>query len=300
MVGSIRGCGMSEAQALGLDPVPARSGVRRLRKKRTAVVAAVVIIALALLAVVGPWLSPYAYDALDWQHLAVPPGLTASHWLGTDPLGRDLYVRTLYGLRLSLLIGVLATAVSVGIGVAWGAIAGYVGGRTDSLMMRTVDVLYALPYLFVVIILATVFERGRVAMLLVAIGAVGWLTMARVVRGQTLSLKRREFIEAARATGLGTPAILLRHIVPNLAGTVAVYATLTVPELITYESFLSFLGLGVQEPLASLGSLINEGARQMLTAPWILLVPAGLLFTLLLCFNLLGDGLRDALDPAAH
>jgi oligopeptide transport system permease protein len=290
---------MSEAQALGLGPVPMRPA-RRLRQNRAAVVAAAVIVALALLAIVGPWLSPYSYDALDWQHLAVPPGLTASHWLGTDPLGRDLYVRTLHGLRLSLLIGVLATAVSVGIGVTWGAIAGYVGGRTDSWMMRTVDVLYALPYLFVVIILATVFERGRVAMLLVAIGAVGWLTMARVVRGQTLSLKRREFIEAARATGLGTRAILLRHIVPNLAGTVAVYATLTVPELITYESFLSFLGLGVQEPRASLGSLINEGARQMLTAPWMLLVPAGLLFTLLLCFNLLGDGLRDALDPAAH
>ena len=293
---------MSEAQAFGLAPVPApaRSGVRRLRQNRAAVAAAVVIAALALLAVFGPGLSPYTYDALDWRHLAAPPGLTASHWLGTDPLGRDLYVRTLYGLRLSLLIGVLATGVSVGIGVAWGAVAGYVGGRADSWMMRTVDVLYALPYLFVVIILATVFGRGRVAMLLVAIGAVGWLTMARVVRGQTMSLKRREFIEAARATGLGTAAILLRHIVPNLAGTVAVYATLTIPELITYESFLSFLGLGVQEPQSSLGSLINDGARQMLTAPWMLLVPAATLFALLLCFNLLGDGLRDALDPAAH
>jgi oligopeptide transport system permease protein len=290
---------MTEAQALGLEPPQARPA-RRVRLNRVAVAAAAVIVALALLAIFGPWVSPYTYDALDWQHLAAPPGLTASHWLGTDPLGRDLYVRTLYGLRLSLLIGVLATAVSVGIGVAWGTIAGYVGGRTDSWMMRTVDVLYALPYLFVVIILATVFGRGRVAMLLVAIGAVGWLTMARIVRGQTLSLKRREFIEAARATGLGTPAILRRHIVPNLAGTVAVYATLTVPELITYESFLSFLGLGVQEPLSSLGSLIDQGARQMLTAPWMLLVPAGLLFTLLLCFNLLGDGLRDALDPAAH
>jgi oligopeptide transport system permease protein len=290
---------MTEAQALGLGPPQARPA-RRLRLNPVAVAAAAVIVALALLAIFGPWFSPYTYDALDWQHLALPPGLTASHWLGTDPLGRDLYVRTLYGLRLSLLIGVLATAVSVGIGVAWGTIAGYVGGRTDSWMMRTVDVLYALPYLFIVIILATVFGRGRVAMLLVAIGAVGWLTMARIVRGQTLSLKRREFIEAARATGLGTPAILGRHIVPNLAGTVAVYATLTVPELITYESFLSFLGLGVQEPLASLGSLIDQGARQMLTSPWMLLVPAGLLFILLLCFNLLGDGLRDALDPAAH
>ena len=291
---------MIEAQVLGVSAVGAPSGVRRLRENRVAVSAAVVLAGLALLAAFGPWLSPYTYDALDWRHLAVAPGLTASHWLGTDPLGRDLYVRTLYGLRLSLLIGVLATALSVGIGVAWGALAGYVGGRTDSWMMRAVDVLYALPYLFVVIILATVFGRGSVAMLLIAIGAVGWLTMARVVRGQTLALKRREFIEAARATGLGTTAILLRHIVPNLAGTVAVYATLTIPELITYESFLSFLGLGVQEPLASLGSLINEGARQMLTAPWMLLVPAAFLIALLLCFNLLGDGLRDALDPAAY
>ncbi len=300
MGGSIRGCGMIEAQALGLGPPPARSAARRLRENRAAVAAAGVLAVLALLAAFGPWLSPYSYDALDWRHLAVAPGFTASHWLGTDPLGRDLYVRTLYGLRLSLLIGVLATAVSVGIGVAWGAIAGYAGGRTDSWMMRTVDVLYALPYLFVVIILATVFGRGNIAMLFLAIGAVGWLTMARVVRGQTLSLKRREFIEAARATGLGTPAILLRHIVPNLAGTVAVYATLTIPELITFESFLSFLGLGVQEPRASLGSLISEGARQMLTAPWMLLVPAGLLVILLLCFNILGDGLRDAFDPAAR
>jgi oligopeptide transport system permease protein len=301
MAGWIRGSGMSEARASGLDAAPARYGVRhRLRDNRGVLGAAVVLAALTLLAIFGPYLSPYSYAALDWRHLATPPGLTASHWLGTDPLGRDLFVRTLYGLRLSLLIGVLATAVSVGIGVAWGAIAGYVGGRADSWMMRAVDVLYALPYLFVVIILATVFGRGSIAMLLLAIGAVGWLTMARVVRGQTLSLKRREFIEAARATGLGTAAILARHIVPNLAGTVAVYATLTIPELITYESFLSFLGLGVQEPLASLGSLVNEGARQMLTAPWMLLVPAGVLIALLLCCNLIGDGLRDALDPAAY
>src|SRR5690348_11433447 len=291
---------MTEAQSLAISPARARPGVRRLRENRLALGAALAIAALAVFALAGPWLSPYSYDALDWRHISIAPGLTAAHWLGTDPLGRDLYVRTLYGLRLSLLIGVLATAVSVGIGVAWGAVAGYVGGRTDSWMMRAVDVLYALPYLFVVIILATVFGRGSIVMLLIAIGAVGWLTMARVVRGQTLSLKRREFIEAARATGLGTPAILARHILPNIAGTVVVYATLTIPELITYGSFLSFLGLGVQEPLASLGSLINQGARQMLTAPWMLLVPAGFLIALLLCFSLLGDGLRDALDPAAH
>ncbi len=291
---------ITAGEAPGRGSGRGRSGLRRLRESRAVLAAAGGLAVLALLAAFGPWLSPYSYDALDWRHLAVAPGFTAAHWLGTDPLGRDLYVRTLYGLRLSLLIGVLATAVSVGIGVAWGAIAGYVGGRTDSWMMRTVDMLYALPYLFVVIILATVFGRGNIAMLFLAIGAVGWLTMARVVRGQTLSLKRREFIEAARATGLGTPAIIRRHIVPNLAGTVAVYATLTIPELITFESFLSFLGLGVQEPRASLGSLISEGARQMLTAPWMLLVPAGVLVTLLLCFNILGDGLRDAFDPAAH
>lgn len=300
MAGWTRGCGMIDAQAFDPRSLRARPAAGRLRRNRAALAAAVLLAALVLLAIFGPWLSPYSYDTLDWRHLASAPGLTADHWLGTDPLGRDLYVRALYGLRLSLLIGVLSSAVSVGIGVAWGAIAGYVGGRTDSWMMRTVDVLYALPYLFVVIILGTVFGRGSVAMLLIAIGAVGWLTMARVVRGQALSLKRREFIEAARAGGLGTTAILLRHIVPNLAGTVAVYATLTIPELITYESFLSFLGLGVQEPLASLGSLINEGARDMLTSPWMLLVPAGLLIALLLCFNLLGDGLRDALDPTVR
>jgi oligopeptide transport system permease protein len=300
MACSIRGCDMTETQSLAIEVARARPGMRRLRENRVALGAALAIAVLALFAVAGPWLSPYAYDALDWRHLSMAPGLTAAHWLGTDPLGRDLYVRTLYGLRLSLLIGVLATVISVGIGVAWGTVAGYVGGRTDSWMMRAVDVLYALPYLFVVIILATVFGRGSIVMLLIAIGAVGWLTMARVVRGQTLSLKRREFIEAARATGLGTPAILVRHIVPNVAGTVVVYATLTIPELITYESFLSFLGLGVQEPLASLGSLINNGARQMLAAPWLLLVPAVFLIALLLCFNLLGDGLRDALDPAAR
>ncbi|HEX8756798.1 MAG TPA: ABC transporter permease subunit, partial [Steroidobacteraceae bacterium] len=182
---------MIDAQALDPRSVRARPAAGRLRRDRAALAAAAVLAALVLLAIFGPWLSPYSYDTLDWQHLASPPGLTADHWLGTDPLGRDLYVRALYGLRLSLLIGVLSTAVSVGIGVAWGAVAGYVGGRTDAWMMRTVDVLYALPYLFVVIILATVFGRGSVAMLLIAIGAVGWLTMARVVRGQTLSLKRR-------------------------------------------------------------------------------------------------------------
>jgi oligopeptide transport system permease protein len=252
---------------------------------------------IAVLAVFGPFLSPYADDTLDWQHMAVAPGAVASHWFGTDRLGRDLFVRTLHGVRISLVISLLASAVSLVIGVTWGSVAGYVGGRTDEWMMRFVDVLYSLPYLFIVIILTTVFARGSVTVLLVAIGAVGWLTTARIVRGQTLSLKRREFIEAARATGVGVPGIIAHHIVPNLIGPVAVYATLTIPQMITFESFLSFLGLGVQEPLASLGSLINDGAQEMQSAPWMLLVPAVFLVTLLLCFNLVGDGLRDALDP---
>jgi oligopeptide transport system permease protein len=269
----------------------------RLRHDRVAMVAATIILVFAILALAGPALSPYAYDTLDWQHLAAAPFRAASHWLGTDRLGRDLFVRTLNGVRVSLLISLVSTAISLAIGVTWGAVAGYVGGRTDELMMRFVDVLYSLPYLFIVIILTTVFQRGSLPVLLFAIGAVGWLTTARIVRGQTLALERREFIEAARATGLGTPAILLRHIIPNLVGPVAVYATLTIPQMILFESFLSFLGLGVQEPLASLGSLINGGAQEMQSAPWMLLVPAGFLVVLLMCFNLLGDAFRDALDP---
>ncbi len=275
------------------------SAGRRLRQDRLAVAAGILIACIALLAVAGPFLSPYGYDALDWRHLAVPPQWGSSHWLGTDRLGRDLFVRTLYGVRISLLIGLLATAVSVVIGLAWGSIAGYVGGRTDDLMMRFVDVLYSLPYLFIVIIFATFFGRGSLASLFLIIGAVGWLTTARIVRGQTLALKRREFIEAARATGVGSVGILLRHVIPNLVGPVALYATLTVPDMILFESFLSFLGVGVQEPLASLGSLINGGAQEMQSAPWMLLVPASLLSLLLLCFNFIGDGLRDALDPSA-
>jgi oligopeptide transport system permease protein len=269
----------------------------RIRRDRVAVVAASVILALAIVALSGPAFSRYAYDALDWQHLAAAPFATTSHWLGTDRLGRDLLVRTLCGVRISLLISLVSTAISLAIGVTWGSLAGYIGGRTDEVMMRFVDVLYSLPYLFIVIILMTVFQRGSLPVLFCAIGAVGWLTTARIVRGQTLALKRREFIEAARAGGLGTAAILLRHVIPNLIGPVVVYATLTIPQMILFESFLSFLGLGVQEPLASLGSLINDGAQEMQSAPWMLLVPAGFLVALLLCFNLVGDALRDALDP---
>lgn len=257
------------------------------------------LVLVSVLALVGPALSPWAYDAIDWRHLARPPGATAGHWLGTDRLGRDLLVRTLHGVRISLLVGLLSSAVSLGIGVAWGSAAGYSGGRTGEIMMRIVDVLYALPTLFIVIIAATLFGRGSLGGLLLAIGAVGWLTTARVVRAQTLSLREREYVEAARALGLTGPRIILRHIIPALLGPVLVYAALTVPQMILFESFLSFLGLGVQEPLASLGSLVSDGAREMQSAPWMLLVPASVLIVLLLCCNRLGDGLRDAFDPGA-
>jgi oligopeptide transport system permease protein len=270
---------------------------RRLRQNRAAMAASIVIVLISLLAFFGPAFSPHPYDAIDWDYMAVPPGGGNDHWLGTDRLGRDLYVRTLHGVQISLQIGLLATVVSLIIGVLWGATAGYLGGRIDGAMMRIVDIMYALPYIFIVIILSTLFDRGNIYVLFLAIGAVGWLTMARIVRGQTLSLKRKEFIEAALASGVGTGGILLRHIVPNVIGPVIIYATLTIPQMILFESFLSFLGLGVQEPQASLGSLINEGAQEMESAVWMLIVPAGFLVTLLTCFNFLGDGLRDALDP---
>jgi len=270
---------------------------RRLRRNKAAMVAASLILLIALLAFIGPSFSPHSFDAIDWDNMAVPPGGPNDHWLGTDRLGRDLFVRTLAGVQISLQIGLLATLVSLCIGVAFGATAGYLGGKIDNIMMRFVDILYSLPYIFIVIILSTLFERGNIYVLFLAIGAVGWLTMARIVRGQTLSLKRKAFIEAALASGVGTPGILARHIVPNVVGPVIIYATLTIPQMILFESFLSFLGLGVQEPQASLGSLINEGAQEMESAVWMLLVPAGFLVTLLTCFNFLGDGLRDALDP---
>jgi oligopeptide transport system permease protein len=274
-----------------------RQAGRRLLGRPGALLAAGVVVLIALAALAGPHLSGIRFDSLDWDALAAPPHLGAAHWLGTDRLGRDLFVRTLYGVRISLLIGVLASAVSLLIGVVWGVTAGLSGGRTDELMMRAVDVLYSLPYLFIVIILTTLFARGSLVVLFVAIGAVGWLTIARIVRGQTLILARTEFVEAARVIGVGPAAMLWRHIVPNLSGTIVAYATLAIPQMILFESFLSFLGLGVQEPLPSLGNLINDGAREMQSAPWMLLVPAGTLVLMLLCFSIVGDALRDALDP---
>lgn len=268
----------------------------RLLVNRAALAALAVLGLIVLLTLLGPLLSPYSYDQPDWNNILVPPALSGGHLFGTDELGRDLFVRTLDGGRVSLLVGFVATLVSLLIGVGYGATAGYLGGRADSLMMRLVDILYAMPFLFFVILLMVVFGRHLV-LIFVAIGAINWLDMARIVRGQTLSLKRREFIEAARVSGASTFDIIRRHVVPNVAGVVVVYATLTVPQAILVEAFLSFLGLGVQAPHTSWGALVNAGARQLESSWWLLIFPAAFLAATLFCFNFIGDGLRDALDP---
>jgi oligopeptide transport system permease protein len=278
---------------------------RRLMRNRAAVISMAALAVIALMALFAPLLSQYAYEFQDysliscapnWWHDAATCNAGGTHWFGTDNLGRDLFVRVLYGARVSLTVGLVATLVSLVIGIAYGTTAGYLGGRIDALMMRLVDVLYALPFIFFVIILMVVFHRNFY-LLFVAIGAIEWLTMARIVRGQTLSIKQKEFIEAARAGGVGTFNIILRHIVPNVMGPVIVYVTLTIPAVILAESFLSFLGLGIQEPLTSWGVLIADGKEQMETAPWMLLFPAAFMAITLFCFNFIGDGLRDALDP---
>jgi oligopeptide transport system permease protein len=277
-----------------------QEGGRRLRANSGALVALCIIAVLIAMALIGPWFSPNDIDTLDWSHMATLPGLAHSHWLGTDRLGRDLFVRTLAGARVSLAVGLVASAVSLSIGLAYGAVAGYVGGRTDHLMMRLIEILSGLPLIFFVIFLTVIFGRNEY-LLFVSIGAVGWLTMARIVRGQTLSIRQQEYIEAAVASGAGTARIIFKHVVPNLVGPVIVYATLTVPQIMLFESFLSFLGLGIQEPRASLGTLIAEGAGEMEAASWILLVPGVFLATLLLCLNIFGmDCATRSMQGNAH
>ena len=268
----------------------------RLLKNRAALAGLVVLAAMVVLVILGPMLSHWDYEIPDWEHYSTPPSLETGHLFGTDALGRDLYVRTLIGGRISLLVGLVATVVSLVIGISYGAVAGYFGGRIDNLMMRFVDGIYAMPFMFFVIVLMVVFGRN-IFLIFVAIGAINWLDMARIVRGQTLSLKNKDFVEAARACGSSEFQIIRRHIVPNLLGVVIVYVTLTIPQVILVESFLSFLGLGVQEPLTSWGALVNEGAQELETAPWSLLFPSVFLAATLFAFNFLGDGLRDALDP---
>ncbi|MBT8110723.1 MAG: ABC transporter permease subunit [Gammaproteobacteria bacterium] len=266
-----------------------------LLDNRTIRVSGGILLAVTVCALAGPWISPHDYLATDFDRQLMSPTMKGGQVFGTDDLGRDLFVRTMLGIRVTLLVAIVASAVSLVIGVAYGAIAGFVGGRVDAAMMRFVDTLYALPFIFFVILLMVVFERNFL-LIFVAIGAVNWLDMARIVRGQTLSLREREFVDAARLTGVSTARILLHHIAPNLIGIVVVYVTLTIPQAILVESFLSFLGLGIQEPQTSLGALVDAGVKQMEVASWSLLIPAGLLALILLCFNFLGDGLRDFFD----
>ena len=260
-----------------------------LARASTGMLAAVVLLALA-----GPAVSPWDAQDIDWEALETPP--SASHWFGTDLVGRDLFVRAAEGARVSLSIALVATAVSMLIGVPWGALAGYLGGRVDNVMMRVVDVLYALPFILVVILLVVVFGRNPY-LLFVGLGAVYWLDLARIVRGQTLRVRHEGFVEAARAMGATTAGILRRHVLPNVAGPALVYVTLTIPGVILAESFISFLGLGVQEPDTSLGVLIADGAQMMESAPWTLIFPAALLALTVWSTNMLGDRLRDQLDP---
>jgi oligopeptide transport system permease protein len=271
-----------------------RQSWERLCRHRGALAALCALGFIVLLALVVPLVSPYDYATPNWDELYQPPG--GGHWLGTDGLGRDLLVRVMWGCRISLLVGIAASLVSVLIGVLWGATAGYAGGGIDSIMMRVVDVLYTVPFIPLVIVLTVLFGRSFL-LVFVAIGAVSWLDIARIVRGQTLSLKHREFIESARALGLSDTTMITRHIVPNLLGVVIIYATLTVPTVILFEAFLSFLGLGVHAPLASLGTLISDGTHHMKAHPYLLMIPAVFLTLIVCSFSYLGDGLRDALDP---
>jgi oligopeptide transport system permease protein len=281
-----------------------RDAWERLKKNRAAMASIFLLATVTLTAIFAPLLSAYRYDEINYDLITCAPAwwpqstacIAPGHIFGTDAVGRDLFVRVLYGARMSLAVGLVATLVSLLIGVVYGATAGYLGGRIDNLMMRFVDILYSLPFIFFVIILMVVFDRNLI-LLFVAVGAVEWLTMARIVRGQTISLKQKEFVEAARAAGVSGSGIIRRHIIPNAMGPVVVYVTLTVPGVILSESFLSFLGLGVQEPLTSWGTLISDGAAQMQTAPWTLVFPALFMAVTLFCFNFIGDGLRDALDP---
>jgi oligopeptide transport system permease protein len=267
----------------------------RLRRNRMAVAGGVLLIILAFACAFGPIFSQ-SYEGQNLDLGAVPP--SREHWLGTDTLGRDLLARSLYGGRISIMVGLVATFVALAIGVTYGAVAGYVGGKVDAFMMRLVDILYALPFAIFVILLMVFFGRN-IFLLFFAIGAVEWLTMARIVRGQVMSLKRMEFIEAARALGLGRRRIIFRHVIPNVLGPVIVYTSLTIPAVMLLESFLSFLGLGVQAPMSSWGVLIKDGSEKMEEFWWLLVFPGALFFMTLLSLNLLGDGLRDALDVRA-
>lgn len=266
----------------------------RMRRNRMLVICGAVLTVVVLACLLAPLIAPYSFEQIDLK--LGPTAPSRAHWMGTDTLGRDLLSRCLYGGQISIAVGIVGTLVSLLIGVLYGSIAGYAGGRVDEAMMRFVDFLYSLPYLFLVIILL-VFFSNSILMLFVALGLVQWLTMARIVRGQVLSLKKAEFIEAARLSGTRAPALLVRHLLPNMIGPIVVYGTLTIPTVILQEAFLSFLGLGIQAPRSSLGTLISDGAAVMGLFPWMVFFPSILLAVALFSLNFVGDGLRDALDP---
>jgi oligopeptide transport system permease protein len=268
----------------------------RFIRNKAAVASLIALLVIGAVCIFGPMLLPFEFDSTDWDAMKLPPTLQNMHLWGTDESGRDLLVRCLIGGRISLMVGLLATLASVAIGIAWGATAGFLGGRIDGFMMRIVDMMYAIPYLLIAILLVTILGR-EFYLVVLAITAFSWMDMARVVRGQTLSLRAMEFVEAARSIGVPTRRIIYSHIVPNLLGIVVIYTTVTVPSVILTESVLSFLGLGIQEPMTSWGVLIEDGTKVMEVAPWMLLFPAALLSITLYCFNFIGDGLRDALDP---
>lgn len=296
---------------------------KRLRKNRAALISGVILIAMILACILVPWLSSYRYDVADLSLGATPPSW--AHWMGTDYFGRDLMARVFFGGRISFAVGIIATMVSFAIGVAWGGVAGYFGGKIDALMMRFVDVLYTFPFLILVILLMVFFANDKtvvyrafcvvlglfvehpndpsyfpifqIVVVFAALGGISWLTMARIVRGQVIALRGQPFVEAARSLGVGHAALIFRHLVPNALGPIIVYTTLTIPSVMLTEAFLSFLGLGTQEPLSSWGLLASAGATTMDLYPWQLVFPALMLALTLFCFNFLGDGLRDALDP---
>ena len=271
-----------------------QDAIRRLIQNRAAMIGGITILVLIILAIFAPWIAPYSYSYQNLDIGASPP--SAEHLLGTDVLGRDLLSRLLYGARISLLVGFVATGVALVIGVSWGSVAGYFGGRVDSIMMRIVDVLYGLPFIIFIILLMVIFGRN-IWLLFAAIGAVEWLTMARIVRAQVIGLKNQEFVQAAQVMGVSNFSMFRRHILPNILGPIAVYATLTIPQVMLLEAFLSFLGLGIQPPMSSWGTLIRYGVESMEEHYWLLIYP-GLTFTItLFALNFFGDGLRDALDP---
>tara|TARA_E500000331_G_C17261673_1_gene715521 strand:- start:347 stop:1234 length:888 start_codon:yes stop_codon:yes gene_type:complete len=289
---------MTEQEDLEINDIASGSSLWkdawiRLRKNRPALGGLIILTAFFAIALVTPWIAPYGYEVQDLNLGATGP--SQEHWLGTDIFGRDLLTQIMYGGRISLSVGFLATIVALFIGVTWGSIAGFVGGRIDSVMMRLVDILYALPFMIFIILLMVVFGRNML-LLFLAIGAVEWLTMARIMRGQVQNLRQQEFVEAAVAIGLSRSVILVRHIIPNAIGPIIVYTTLTIPSVMLLEAFLSFLGLGIQPPETSWGLLIAYGAETMEEYPWLLLFPGFFLAVTLFSLNFLGDGLRDALD----